>query len=113
MNRQEAKKIVREQNPTWKDIKDVLRKARSDMPEEGWRSRSVINKSFSKGATFNVFWKGLVSKPNDKRVMSSGVWFVAANVIREFGELSGYKVKRKTKTLPDVHHEEPIEINDD
>lgn len=112
MNHLEAKKIVREQNPTWGQIKDILRAARSQMKPAGWRGRSVTNSSFSKGAAFNVFWKGLVHHDDNQRVMDSRVWFIAAYVIREFREYSGYTVNRPKKNLPEIHHEDPVELEE-
>jgi len=110
MTKYEAKRIIQQQHLRWGQIREVLREARRKMSDHDWASRSVTNKSMSKAAVFNVFWKGIANKEDSDLVEHSRVWFVGANILREFGVIAGYFPVREKKDLPEIHHEEPMEI---
>lgn len=108
MTKYEAKRIIAEEKMTWGDIKDLLREVRAD-ENFNWESRSVVNKIMSKGVSFNIYWKGIQGHDDSQLVAHSRVGFVGANILREF---SNRKVVRKKKELPDIHHQEPMEISE-
>ncbi len=114
MTKSEAKKLVKKQRDLrWRDIKEILRLARRASPVNSneWRQRSTINKSLTKGAMFNIFWHDVVDMDADAFVSRDIVGFVAENVIREFGAMSGYFPKMRVKrNLPEIYHEDPVEV---
>jgi hypothetical protein len=109
MTKSEAKKLV--EDMTWGEIKDLLQKAYTQDAKFSykWNKRSKCNKSFTKGAIFNIFWKGISDQSNDKKVGDSLSKIAAANIMYEFGELAGFSAPpKKYKKLPPAYYEDPV-----
>ena len=99
MNRADAKRRVIE-GITRNELVEILKNARQS--DIDWTQASSINPSLSKGACFNIMWKGMPDNED-----SCGFGIIAKNILREFGG-TGYP--RKKKTAVEVHHQAPIEI---
>lgn len=108
MNKNSAKRIARENEISYGEIKEILTKARAS--DINWEAVSSVNKGITKGVAFNIFWKGITDE--DHVVPYSTLY--AQNVLREFGEFSQYadynNPKKQRNATTKVVHQEPMEI---
>ena len=109
MDKNTAIKLSREKKITYGEIKEILRKARRGVKD--WRQRSNGNPSFTKGATFNIFARG-IKKHADNEEPKLSVF--TRNILWEFGEYSqyaDYETERKKPYTGKSHHQEPVELD--
>ena len=99
MNRADAKRRV-DEGITRGELIEILKNARQSITD--WTQASIINPSLSKGACFNIMWKGMPDNED-----SCGFGIIAKNILREFG---GKGYPRKKRGAVKVSHQEPIEI---
>ena len=103
MNRNLAKKLAAV--VTTKDLYEMLNRARLSLTEDDWKKTSILNKSMSKGTTWNILTKNFnLNKRYDT--------IIKFNLIREFGEFLSAELKDKFKKkskplLLTVHHQDP------
>ena len=104
MNKKQATAIAR-QGVLCGDIKKMLISAYDDGAAD--ERRSTVNSLFSKGAVFNILWKG--TKDSDDNKVES--FLAARNALREFGDYYDGYVPFTTEKKPDpppVQHEDAI-----
>ena len=108
MNKTQAREIA-ESGVTIGQLKDMLRAAYED--EAPSKRRSIVNAGMSKGAVFNILWKGFATWGDDTVVAEVRA---AVDALREFGGYWEGEVpvkSRRVKTgTSDYSHQEPIDI---
>lgn len=99
--RSEARQIA--QKITFEQIKAMLTTAKSSITD--WTSHSRLNKTLSKGMTWNIMTKAL--RP-DMHIL------VKTNLVMEYGEYLPEELRlseKPRKTFPIVAHANPIDLN--
>lgn len=100
MNRATAKEVAK--TITNEQLKQMFDNAKKQIGD--WTKVSNVNKTFTKGAAWNVLAKGFDITYNYH-------WMAKVNMIHEFGEYLPEDLKpiRKVKDImPDPVHQEPI-----
>lgn len=87
-------------------LESMLRVARATF--KSWKAPSAVNKSLTKGYSFNVYWEMLMEyKEEEREVPFVGV----RNMIHDFGDFLPDDVKPSGSSrsdYPDPWHQDPI-----
>jgi len=106
MRKHEAETIARSGKVTWGEIQGLLSRAYDAGAADG--RRASVNKSFSKGTSFNIMWD-YASEHGPNHVVDSrcfGEWIGARHCLVEFGEFwEGWRPEQKQISLPDPVHQ--------
>jgi hypothetical protein len=105
MNKGMAKAIIAH-GITWGDIQDMMKHAYADGAAN--EKRAIVNKSFSKGTSFGILWKGVVGHPAEDTVPEGVSGWGARNCLREFGAYwTGWRPEKKKRDWPAPFHIAP------
>ena len=109
MNKSTAEKIAKSGQVAWGQIQALLQQAYGAGAAD--ESRSAVNKSFSKGAMFNVMW-GYAKEYSPDRIVDGRCydeWIGARHCLVEFGCFwDGWTPDKHSIILPDPIHQEAI-----
>ena len=99
MKKSDAKRIA--EAVTSEQLAEMFERAKAGTKD--WRAASKVNSTLSKGAAWNILWRGFKATPNPGLVAKT-------NMIREFGEFldpSLLPAKPAREGRPAPHHQEP------
>ena len=99
MKKSDAKRIA--ETVTSEQLAAMFERAKTGVAD--WTAVSAVNKGLSKGAAWNILWRGYKARPNPHPVAK-------VNMIWEFGEFldpSLIPAKPARRALPAPHHQEP------